>query len=217
MAAQALATLTVELPLVHQQAAQPLRGLLQPDEVHGDADAASSRFRAPRHVQQDQVLAGGLGLGVGGGGGPGEDEVEAVEEGDGDEGAGRDLDGGRPAVRRAGEVGPERLDGADEAAAGARAAERSVRAHAAVVGLVVVCRPGVAAVGGVGARDADGLHQGLHGAAPVVHDDGDAAHVALFRWCELVAARRANRMALVALHHQGAYGSICVSMQCTRM
>lgn len=156
-----------------------------PDRGDGAAE------RRPRHAQQEQVVSAAAGAAGGGRG----DEVEAVAEVD-EEGVARGgLRGARPAVRGDGVLG-ERRRGAGEAADGAAA--RRARALAGVALTVVVRRPVAAAVRGVRARHADGVHHLLHGVAPL-EPRWVTAHVAPPARRQLVPARRAHHVPHVAL------------------
>lgn len=128
-----------------------------------------------------------------------EDEVESIVEGNAACLKGSDLGGGRPSMC-AGEVVQERLCRTKEAAVLARAAAWCMWTRLAVDMLIVVSWPGTTAMGCIRARDTDGLHQALHGVAPVVVMRGNAANMAPALWRKLVTARRAHHMALVTLH-----------------
>ncbi|TVU17717.1 hypothetical protein EJB05_33768, partial [Eragrostis curvula] len=132
------------------------------------------------------------------------EEVEAVVEADAEPArfVGSVLLGGaRPAVCAAEVVQESRIHVADESTVFAGAGVWRVRTRLAVALLVTVGRHGSAAIGGIRARDADGLHQALHRVAPsVATGDVDAAQVALAGAHELVVARRAHNMSNIALH-----------------
>jgi hypothetical protein len=159
-------------------------------------DGAANRL--PRHSQQEQALngSGGALLHVGCGA-ISKEEVEAVMEVDSKFAVlvGLEVGDARPAVYLA-DVVQERASRAKKAACLTRAVPWRVRARRAVAVSIIVGRPRGAAMGGVRAWDADGLHQSLHGMAQAVAAGGDATHmVALARGLELVAARRAHDVA----------------------
>jgi hypothetical protein len=77
---------------------------------------------------------------------------------------------------------------------------------------VVVGQPRGAAVGGVRARDAKGLHRSLHGMAPaVVFVEFETAHMALgvAGGLELAVARKTQHMSILAL----SIDTVIISMQ----
>jgi hypothetical protein len=68
--------------------------------------------------------------------------------------------------------------------------------------LVIVGTPDGAAMDGIWAWEADGLHQVLHGVAPGVATSGHTTHMALAvaTGLELVTAHRTHRVPCFALH-----------------
>jgi hypothetical protein len=128
-------------------------------------DGAANRL--PCHSQQEQALngSGGALLHVGCGA-ISKEEVEAVTEVDSKFAVlvGLEVGDARPAVHLA-DVVQERASRAKKAACLTRVVAWRVRARRAVAFSIMVGRPRGAAMGGVRAWDADGLHQSLHGMA----------------------------------------------------
>jgi hypothetical protein len=81
--------------------------------------------------------------------------------------------------------------------------------------LVIIGSSSGAAMDGIRAREADGLHNVLHGVAPAVASSVDATHMTLAGGLELVTACRTDDMTHVALHAEEYVIGMFVQINCT--
>jgi hypothetical protein len=158
-------------------------------------------MRLPHHVQQEQVQDAV-------GGAVSNKKVETVVEADDEfvlililiSGRSPNHGGTRPGAVHSFEVVHKHGNCTDKATGLAGTVAWPVRTRLVMAVLVVVGSPGGTAVGGIRAREADGLHQALHGMAPSVTTGDDAADMALASGLELVTAHQTRNMTQFALH-----------------